>query len=107
MANSLQAMKRVRQNKRRQLRNASKRSSVRTIIKKTLQSLQQLQSKGEGLSTSSSAMQSISQKAFQLLDRAARKRIVHANRVNRLKVLLSAKSRIIKGLKTGIPENRN
>ena len=87
MANSPQARKRTRQNQKRQLHNASQRSAVRTVVKKTVKSLQ---------ADDHSVAKSAFQKAVQLLDKAAGKRIIHPNKVNRLKSRLSQKLKVLK-----------
>ena len=80
MANSPQAKKRARQNQKRQLFNARKRSSVRTVVKKTLKSFQ---------ANDHSTTQSAFRKAIRLLDKTSRKKIIHPNKAARLKSRLS------------------
>lgn len=87
MANSQQAKKRARQNQKRQLHNASQRSAVRTVVKKTLKSFQ---------TNDYLVAQNSFQKAMKLLDKAACKRIIHPNKVNRLKSCLSQKLQALK-----------
>ncbi|AKQ33844.1 30S ribosomal protein S20 [Coxiella-like endosymbiont of Rhipicephalus sanguineus] len=87
MANTPQAKKRARQNQKRRLHNASQRSAVRTIVKKTLKSLQ---------ANDHSAAQSAFQQAVQLLDKAAGKRIIHPNKAARLKSRLNQKLKALK-----------
>lgn len=83
MANSKQAIKRAHQNKKRALQNASQRSEVRTAVKKMLE----LCKKGEK-ETASKAFQ----KTISLIDKVARRGIIHKNKAARLK------SRIVKKL---------
>ncbi|MFW0016168.1 MAG: 30S ribosomal protein S20 [Coxiella endosymbiont of Dermacentor nuttalli] len=86
MANSPQAKKRARQNQKQQLQNASCRSSVRTILKKALKTLQ---------SHDHSTIQSTFQKAIRLLDKAAGKQIIHPKKAARLKSRLSQRVRAL------------
>lgn len=87
MANTLQAKKRARQNQKRQLHNASQRSAVRTVVKKTLKSLQ---------ANDLFAAQTTFQQAVKLLDKAAGKQIIHPNKAARLKSRLNQKLRGLK-----------
>ena len=82
MANSPQARKRSRQSKKRELHNASQRSTVRTVVKKTLKSLQ---------TNDREAAQNAFQKAVCILDKAAVRRTIHHNKAARLKSRLSQK----------------
>lgn len=82
MANTSQAKKRARQNQKRQLQNASQRSAVSTVVKKTIKSLQ---------FNDHSIAQSAFQHAVRLLDKAANKRIIHPNKAARLKSRLNQK----------------
>ncbi|MFW0072930.1 MAG: 30S ribosomal protein S20 [Coxiella-like endosymbiont] len=82
MANSPQARKRTRQRKKRELHNASQRSAVRTVIKKTLKSLQ---------TNDRQAAQIAFQKAIRILDKAAARRTIHLNKAARLKSRLNQK----------------
>lgn len=86
MANSQQAKKRARQNQKRQLHNASQRSAVRTVVKKTLKSFQ---------TNDYLVAQNAFQKVVKLLDKAACKRIIHPNKANRLKSRLSQKLKVL------------
>lgn len=87
VANSPQAKKRARQNQKRQLQNASRRSSIRTVIKKTLKILR---------SNNQSAIQDTFQKTIQLLDKAAGKQIIHPKKAARLKSRFSQRVRALK-----------
>ena len=82
MANSPQARKRIRQHKKCELRNASQRSAVRTVIKKTLKSLQ---------TNDRLTAQATFQKATRIFDKAATRRIIHLNKAARLKSRLNQK----------------
>lgn len=82
MANSAQARKRVRQAEKARARNASQRSGMRTAVKKVLKAVA-AQDKETAVSTF--------RYATSLLDRAARKGLVHKNKAGRLKSRISAK----------------
>lgn len=82
MANSSQARKRVKQSKKRELRNASQRSTVRTAIKKTLKILQ---------TNSREAAETAFRKALRVFDKAAARRVIHPNKAARLKSRLGQK----------------
>ena len=76
MPNSLSAKKRVRQNEKRRQLNRSKKSRIKTEVKKFYASVES----GEH----ESAEKSLSY-ATKLLDKAAKTNILHANRVAREK----------------------
>ena len=82
MANSPQAIKRARQNKKRALHNHGQRSSIRTAIKKMLKAI-------------SAADMDLAKKAFKeaasLLDRFAGRGIIPKNRAARYKSRLNAR----------------
>lgn len=80
MANTLSAKKRVRQSKKRELRNSSHRSAMRTTIKKTLKSLP---------AKDKAATQAAFIEATAAIDRVAGKGIIPANRAARLKSRLA------------------
>lgn len=82
MANSPQARKRVRQNHKRTLHNASQRSEVRTAIKNTLKSIK---------SNDKPAAEESFKRAVVMIDRAAGRRIIHPNKAARLKSRLHKK----------------
>ena len=76
MPNSLSAKKRVRQNEKRRDLNRSKKSRIKTEVKKFFSSVESgdLESAEKNLSLAS-----------KLLDKAAKSNLVHANRVAREK----------------------
>ena len=76
MPNVKSAEKRMRTNKIREQRNKAARSRLRTAIKKARQT--------EGESAEAAVLQ-----AQSLLDRAARKRLIHPNKAARLKSQLA------------------
>lgn len=76
MPNVKSAEKRMRTNKIREQRNKAARSRLRTAIKKARQA--------EGESVEGAFLQ-----AKSLLDRAARKRLIHPNKAARLKSQLA------------------
>ncbi|QHG92491.1 30S ribosomal protein S20 [Coxiella endosymbiont of Amblyomma sculptum] len=80
MASSLQAKKRARQSQKRRLHNASRRSSVRTLIKRTLTNIRE---------KDCSTAQISFRETVRLLDQFSRKRLVHPNKANRLKSRLN------------------
>lgn len=82
MANSPQARKRARQSKKRELHNARQRSTVRTVIKKTLKSLRM---------NDREAAQNAFQQAVCIFDKAAGRHTIHPNKAARLKSRLSQK----------------
>ncbi len=86
MANSAQAKKRIRQAEKARARNASQRSSMRTAVKKVLKAV--AAKDGE---TAASTFRY----ATTLLDRAARKGLIHKNKAARLKSRISAKIKAI------------
>ena len=77
MPNVKSAEKRMRTNKIREQRNKAARSRLRTAIKKARQVTE-----GEGVETAFL-------QAKSLLDRAARKRLIHPNKAARLKSQLA------------------
>ena len=79
MPNVKSAEKRMRTNKIREERNKAARSRLRTAIKKARQA--------EGEGTDAALKQ-----ATSLLDRAARKRLIHPNKAARLKSRLARAS---------------
>ena len=84
MAHHKSAKKRIRSNGAKQIRNSSYYSSVKTAVKKFKTALES--GTGEGLPALFSSAQS-------LLDRAAKRGIIHKNnasrRVNRLSAMLA------------------
>lgn len=83
MANTSSAIKAVRQNERRRLRNRMVRSATRTRVKKARVAL---------VGSDSEAAQSAILEAISSLDRAAQKGIIHRNAAAR------TKSRLMKQL---------
>lgn len=79
MANTAQAKKRVRQNQKSALNNASKRSALRTAVKKTLKATE----------TKSDKAKEIYKEAAICADRMARKGIIHRNKAARIKSRLN------------------
>ncbi len=82
MANSAQARKRARQAETHRQRNTAQRSQLRTAVKKVLKAI------GAG---DKDAATTAYQTAVPLLDRAARKGLVHANKAARHKSRLNAR----------------
>lgn len=86
MANTAQAKKRAKQAEVRRERNFSQKSAMRTAIKKALKAVQ-------------SGDKALAQTTFQavsaLVDRAAGKKLIHANKASRLKSRLNAKLKAI------------
>ena len=82
MANSAQAKKRVRQAEKARARNASQRSGMRTSVKKVLKAV---------TAQDREAAASAFRYATTLLDRAARKGLIHKNKAARLKNRISAR----------------
>lgn len=82
MANTKQARKRIRQNEKRRLRNASAKSMLRTFIKKVRQALE--------MKNYPNAMQAF-RVAVSVIDRVARKGIIHKNKAARIKSRLNAR----------------
>ena len=89
MAHSLSAMKRIRQNEKRRLRNRHDRSQLRTQVKKVRQALEE---------DDSTTAQSLLPQTASLIDRMVKKGVIHQNAGSRYlsrlarKVSLSASS---------------
>ncbi|PVZ70437.1 30S ribosomal protein S20 [Pelagibaculum spongiae] len=81
MANSAQARKRARQSEKRRQHNASRRSMMRTFIKKVLSAIE---------SGDKAAAESAYQAVVPVLDRAANKGLIHKNKAARHKSRLAA-----------------
>ncbi len=79
MANIKSAQKRIRQNEKRRLRNASQKSALRTHVKKFEKLVEQKDLEG--------ARKALSE-ATKRLDRAATKGVIHKNAAARKKSLL-------------------
>lgn len=80
MANSLQARKRIRQAEKRRQHNASYRSMFRTAVKKVLKAI---------AAGDKPAAEAAFKDAQPLMDRTARKGLIHANKAARQKSHLS------------------
>lgn len=80
MANTAQAKKRARQAEQRRARNASRRSMVRTYIKKVIKAIE--------LGDKELAQQAFKE-AVPVLDKAAGKGIIHKNKAARHKSRLN------------------
>lgn len=82
MANTKQAIKRIRQNEKRRAHNHSIKSTVRTALKKVLSAIKE--NNKESANASFKEFQSAG-------DKAARKRIFSSNKINRHKRRLNSK----------------
>jgi small subunit ribosomal protein S20 len=82
VANSAQARKRAHQAENRRQRNASRRSMMRTYIKKVLHAIE------AGDKTQASAAY---QQAVSLIDRAANRGLIHKNKAARHKSRINAR----------------
>ena len=82
MANIQSAIKRARQNTKRRKHNASRRSMLRTYIKKVLKAID------EGNAKEANSHYLVAQK---VIDKAANKGLVHNNMASRTKSRLVAK----------------
>ncbi|HEY8548761.1 MAG TPA: 30S ribosomal protein S20 [Vicinamibacterales bacterium] len=86
MANTPQAKKRARQAEKRRAHNASRRSMMRTAIKKVLKAVE---------AKDKTAAQEAYRQATSIIDRLARKGIVHPNAASRYKSRLNARVRAV------------
>ncbi|TGA64430.1 30S ribosomal protein S20 [Dichelobacter nodosus] len=86
MANTAQALKRIRQTNKARAQNASQRSTIRTVMKKFLKAIE-----AKDIATAEQEFST----AASLLDRAARKHIIHKNKANRLKSRMHAKKKAL------------
>ena len=80
MANSLQAKKRARQAEKHRQQNASQRSELRTYVKKVVKAI----SSGD-----KEAAETAYKAAIPIIDRSARKGLIHANKAARHKSRLN------------------
>ena len=80
MANSPQAKKRARQAEKRREHNASRRSMMRTYVKKVIKAI---------ASGDKAAAEQAYQVAVPVIDRTARKGLIHPNKAARHKSRLS------------------
>ena len=79
MANTSSALKRMRQNERRRLRNRTARSQVRTAVK----------SARTALATSGADVRTVVGDAIRALDKAVSKGVIHRNTAARKKSALA------------------
>lgn len=86
MANSPQALKRVRQNAKRNVLRASQRAKLRTFVKKTTHAI--AQDKLE-------LAQQFFQQTTSVLDNSVHKGIIHKNKVARHKKRLNSKIKVL------------
>lgn len=86
MANTAQAKKRARQAEDRRQRNVSQRSALRTAIKRVIKAAR------EGNKTDASAAY---QAAVPVIDRSARKGLIHTNTAARHKSRLNTRIRAL------------
>ena len=82
MANTAQARKRVRQAEKHRTHNASRRSMMRTFIKKTLAAI---------AAGDQEAAKEVFSKTTSVLDKAAKTGLIHKNKAARHKSRLSQK----------------
>lgn len=82
MANSPQARKRARQNETRREHNTSRRSMMRTHIKKVLKAIE---------AKDQAEAKSAYQKATSIIDRSAKSGLIHQNTAARYKSRLNAR----------------
>ncbi|HXH03946.1 MAG TPA: 30S ribosomal protein S20 [Candidatus Competibacteraceae bacterium] len=82
MANTAQAKKRVRQAEKHRQHNASQRSMMRTYVKKVLKAI---------VAGDKTAAEAAYKDAVAVLDRSARKGMIHANKAARHKSRLNAR----------------
>ncbi len=88
MANSAQARKRARQAEKHRQRNASARSRMRTYIKKVVKAID---------AGDKSAAENAYKAAVPVIDKAARKGLIHMNKAARHKSRLNAHIRSMQG----------
>lgn len=81
MANSAQARKRARQAEKHRQHNAARRSTMRTYVKKVIKSIKAGDKEGASKAYA---------EAVPVLDRAANKGLIHANKAARHKSRLNA-----------------
>ena len=80
MANTRQAKKRARQSEKRRMRNASRKSEMRTYIKQVLKAIQDNNKEGAAAAY---------KKATSMLDRLAARGLIHKNKAARHKSRLN------------------
>lgn len=86
MANIKSAQKRARQSEKRREHNASRRSMLRTSVKKVIRAIE---------SKDKAAAEAAYKAAEPVIDRMATKGIVHANKASRHKSRLTARIRAL------------
>jgi len=86
LANTKQARKRVRQAEKHRAHNASRRSMMRTYLKKTLKAIE-----ASDLEAAKAAYQQVT----SVLDRLAQKGIIHKNKAARHKSRLHQKIKLL------------
>ncbi|PLY15425.1 MAG: 30S ribosomal protein S20 [Sedimenticola sp.] len=86
MANSAQALKRARQAEKHRQNNASRRSMMRTYLKKVLSAL--------GAGDKEAATEAFKQ-AVPVIDRAANNGLIHKNKAARHKSRLNARIKML------------
>lgn len=88
MANIASSQKRARQNEVRRLRNKSRRTEMRTMMKKVLHAVK---------AGDAERAQSAYRAAARTLDRSAKLGVIHQNKANRHKSRLNARVRQLQG----------
>jgi small subunit ribosomal protein S20 len=88
LANSRQAAKRARQAEKRRQHNASRKSNMRTLIKRVLKSI-------ENGNKELASKEYIS--AVSIIDRLVNKNIIHKNKAARHKSRLNSKIKALQG----------
>ncbi|KLO23154.1 30S ribosomal protein S20 [Marinitoga sp. 1155] len=91
MPNVKSAKKRVRQTAKRRLRNKSYKTRVKNSIKKVLLAIEEKQEK--------EVLNELLSNAFSVIDKAAKKGVIHRNNANR------KKARLTKRVKEYLGEN--
>lgn len=86
MANTVQAKKRAKQAEVKRERNFSQKSTMRSAIKKVLKAIQ---------SGDKAVAQTAYKEVSTLADRAAGKRLIHANKASRIKGRLNERLRAL------------
>jgi small subunit ribosomal protein S20 len=89
MANNKSALKRIRINKRNRLQNKFYKSSIRTLIRTFLKSLEEY--KNSKNQSDKVKIQLLLNSLYSLLDKAVKKKIFHKNKAARKKSQLASK----------------
>jgi len=87
MATTVSAKKRIRQNKKRNLRNKSRKAAARTQSKKVLEAVEKGDKDAAGAEL---------KKAYKLIDKCGRHNAVHPNKAARMKSSLVKKVKNMK-----------